>query len=530
MSLDNKTNITTEHLRETLSITNVGVFIWNLQTNYVTYSKEWAQIVGYEQSELKSHVSTWESLLFPEDLADVEDNLNRYLAGELPIYEAEFRMRKKDGNIIWGHDKGKVTQYDEEGKPLILCGVLQDITSIKQTQEELRKSTEILNLAIEVAEFGTWDWDLTDDSINYNDEYLEMLGYTQDEIEGTLDEWEKMNHPEDLIYVSKLLDDYINGNTDEYECEIRMRHKDGHYIWTRDVGKIVSRDENGNATRIIGGHLNIDSLKKSQFKLTETLNQLENHHALLETEIEERTKTLVEQDKLLLTVNDISQKLLTLEDGKNFREILADCLTSLAMAYDSPDITLWRFTEIDGVNYLYEEHTYENGKNTSFELSGIEDYILTQKDNSDIFFLRDDGCIVVRYDELCEEFRNNAKEHKVTDKLNLIFPSPWCDIALDSFEYYQSILLAPICLYNDLFGFVSMGSDKENKVFSQSQENMLIVSGKLFANAQKKHEMDEQLKLAHEEALLSSQAKSNFLANMSHEIELLSMQFWAWLK
>ncbi len=518
MSDTQQNKITNKHLIEIVSITNIGVWIWNLQTDHVSYSKEWARIVGYDPSELVSHVSTWESMLLPSDLAHAESRVALHLAGQAPIYEAEFRMVKKDGSIIWGHDKGRITQYTEDGKPLILCGVLQDITSIKLTEQKLRESTEILNLAIEVAEFGTWDWDLEANSISYNDEYLKMLGYTQDEITGTLEEWEDMNHPEDLPMVSQMLDDFTLGRILKYECETRMRHKNGHYIWTRDVGRIAAKDDNGKAKRVIGGHLNIDGLKQSKSQLEATLRALENHQTHLEQQIEERTKALLEQDHLLLTVNEISRKLLTLNDKLDFDHVLTDCLKSLALAYGAPEITLWRFIIVQGRKYIYISHAYKDGHELIFNLADIPQFIESLPPKQNILYQKPDGNIIIHYGILKRDFRRRVETERATADFMTSIPDDFADYLKGSFSNNHSLLVSPIYIYNDLFGFIAVGSENDGHFHTEAQDNMLMVSGKLFANAQKKHETDEQLRQAHEEALLSSKAKSNFLANMSHEI------------
>ncbi len=520
MSVDN--TISAEHLKEILSITKVGVFIWNLQTDHVIYSKEWAEIVGYELEELEPHVATWESMLVPSDLAIAEKSINKYLNGEAVQYEAEFRMIKKDGSIIWGHDKGKVTEYTKDGKPLILCGVLQDITNIKLTEQLLRESTDILNLAIEVAEFGTWDWDLEKDHISYNDEYLTMLGYTQKEINGSLAEWETMNHPEDIVYVTQLLDEFIEGKRKNYECETRMRHKDGHYIWTRDVGRIVSRNEDGAVTRVIGGHLNIDSLKKSQFQLEETLYELENHQVHLEREIKERTKILTEQDRMLFAVNDVSQRLLAVEEADDFDTVIVESLKNLTIAFNTSEFTLWRYIKLEENEFLYLTHLYrkDSDEKVIFDTKNIAKYIneLLEEDSEFFIHTKPDNSIIIHYSKVPLEMRKSFETQRSIKDFMSGMNALWTDEIKSKIENSESSIASPIYLYNDLFGIIATGSVEKNIIYSEAHENMLDISGKLLANAQKKHEMDEQLRFAHEEALLSSKAKSNFLANMSHEI------------
>lgn len=256
-----------KYLTDLLALTKIGTWDWDVQTGKVIYSDAWAQILGYKTDELAQNVETWERMVFPDDLIYANEQIARHFRGEDSIYEAEFRMLCKDGTTIWAQDKGYVTEVDGEGKPLRFVGVLQDVSRIKNAEMLLKENQETLDIAVNVSELGTWDWDIPGNRIKYNDEYLHMLGLSQEDMDGSLEEWADTNHPDDLPNTLATLDDYISGKTSKYVCEIRMKHKDGHYIWTRDVGRIVARDANGNPTRILGGHLNIDAQKRTQEKL-----------------------------------------------------------------------------------------------------------------------------------------------------------------------------------------------------------------------------------------------------------------------
>ncbi len=515
---NNYSEISHEHRSQIIEITGVGIFMWNLQTNEVIYSEEWAKIVGYELSELPQHVSTWESMLLPEDLCIAEERVRAYLAGEVPYYEAEFRMIKKDGTIIWGHDKGKVTKYSEDGKPLVLCGVLQDITNIKKTQEILQERTELLNLAIEVAQFGSWAWDIQNNVVSYNDEYLKMLGLKKEEILGTLEEWEDRIHPEDVGKTLEMLMGHVEGRVESYDCETRMRHKSGHYVWTKEVGRIVKRDENGKPTYMIGGHLNIDSLKHSQQKLQDALDELEVHQEKLEDQIGKRTSELVERDRLLQAVNEVSSTLISISSDQNFNEVVTNSLEIIANAYGTSEIALWRFHNVGGKQYINIDHMYLNGEKISFDTSDIIEYIENIEEER-IVHIKPDGNLVVSYYMLDREYTKEVeqKEKLVYDFLDNV-PKELKDVLTGYSENNYGVLLSPVYVSDKLFGHVVISSNIETVEYSDAQERMLKVIGNLFANTTKKHEMDLQLISAHEDAILSSQAKSNFLANMSHEI------------
>lgn len=256
-----------KYLTNLLALTKIGTWDWEVPTGKVIYSDAWAQILGYNADELAPNVETWEQMVFPDDLIYANEQIARHFSGEAPIYEAEFRMICKDGTTIWAQDKGYVTEVDDDGTPLRFVGVLQDVSRIKNAEMLLKENQETLDLAVNIAELGTWDWDIPGNRIKYNNEFLHMLGLSQEDMNGSLEEWADINHPDDLANTLATLDNYISGKTSAYECEIRMKHKDGHYIWTRDVGRIVARDSSGNPTRILGGHLNIDAQKRTQEKL-----------------------------------------------------------------------------------------------------------------------------------------------------------------------------------------------------------------------------------------------------------------------
>ena len=113
--------------------TRVGTWEWNVQSGETVFNEEWARIVGYKLQELEPiSIVTWAKLTHPEDLQKSEQLLKQHLAGELPFYECEARMRHKDGHWIWVLDRGKVGKWDRDGKPLIMYGTHQDISRSRQ--------------------------------------------------------------------------------------------------------------------------------------------------------------------------------------------------------------------------------------------------------------------------------------------------------------------------------------------------------------------------------------------------------------
>jgi len=97
-----------------------------------------------------------------------------------------------------------------------------------------------------------------------------MLGYRQAEIGHSLEEWKSRVHPDDLEYVLTSIDDYTSGRSDHYKTEHRVRHRDGHYVWILDRGRIVERDADGRPLRLIGTHTDITEQRRSEAALRES--------------------------------------------------------------------------------------------------------------------------------------------------------------------------------------------------------------------------------------------------------------------
>jgi diguanylate cyclase (GGDEF)-like protein/PAS domain S-box-containing protein len=138
-----------------------------------------------------------------------------------------------------------------------------DITAQKRAQDELRISNERLNLAIEGSGDGIWDWDLRIGKVLYSKRGKKMLGYAEDEIGDSIEEWGGRLHPDDRENALMLLQDCIEGRTQTYVNEHRLRCKDGSWKWVLVRALAVARDERGRALHMTGMMSDISNKKES---------------------------------------------------------------------------------------------------------------------------------------------------------------------------------------------------------------------------------------------------------------------------
>ncbi|WP_158601428.1 PAS domain S-box protein [Halosegnis longus] len=159
--------------------------------------------------------------------------------------------------------------------------VSRDITEQKQRLQEIKSLKERLELAIEGANVGVWDWDMTTDAVEYNEQWAEMLGYTLEELDPHLRTWESRVHPDDIEAVNAALDAHIEQKTEYYDSQHRMQTADGEWKWIRDLGRIVERDNDGEPLRAVGIHVDIDETKQHQRELEQKSERLEEFASIV---------------------------------------------------------------------------------------------------------------------------------------------------------------------------------------------------------------------------------------------------------
>jgi len=118
-------------------------------------------------------------------------------------------------------------------------------------------------LALEGTKAGLWDWNVQTGETEFDERWAEIVGYELEELEPvSIETWEELAHSEDLERSDELLEKHFAGETDYYEFEGRMKHKNGDWVWIQDRGRVVEWDDEGNPVRMVGTHIDITERKK----------------------------------------------------------------------------------------------------------------------------------------------------------------------------------------------------------------------------------------------------------------------------
>jgi diguanylate cyclase (GGDEF)-like protein/PAS domain S-box-containing protein len=155
-----------------------------------------------------------------------------------------------------------LTRLEDRG----ITVIVRDITQRRQSEQALRDSQERYALAARGANDGLWDWNLRSGSIYFSSRWKAMLGFADDEISATPDDWLGRVHPDDIEILQAKISAHVGGASEHFESEHRLRHKDGRYRWFLCRGSAL-KDESDAVYRIAGSLSDITDRKHIEERL-----------------------------------------------------------------------------------------------------------------------------------------------------------------------------------------------------------------------------------------------------------------------
>jgi PAS domain S-box-containing protein len=183
--------------------------------------------------------------------------------------------KSKDEQIYWV--KNTIVPFlDTSGKPTSYMSIRTDISKSKQVEQALKESQKRLNLVVDATDAGVWDWQVQSGKVKFNARWAQLTGYSlRDFGASDIDTWQSLIKSSDLVLSKQLLEQHWQGETDSYSFELRMKHKDGHWVWVLDTGKVVERDDEDQPLRMIGTSVDISMRKEAEQTLISAKNSAE---------------------------------------------------------------------------------------------------------------------------------------------------------------------------------------------------------------------------------------------------------------
>ncbi|MFC3415260.1 PAS domain-containing protein [Algoriphagus hitonicola] len=337
----------------TLATSDV-IWDWDLVEDQIYRADNFEKVFGYTKEDQKSRPDFWPELIHPEEREIVHANLQNTFDSDSSYWQYEFRVRDKEGKYRFIIDSGYIIR-DKSGKPIRMIGAIQEITTRKLAELELAKEKSQLSRVIEGTGAGTWEWNVQTGETVFNEEWANIIGYRLEELEPiSIDTWVKFAHPDDLRKSTVALDAHFEGKTPYYQCEARMKHRDGHWVWVLDRGRVFNWTDDGKPLLMFGTHIDIsekkireDELERLNEKLQATNSELKVFASVASHDMREPLRMI--SSFLALIQKNYSEKLdakgkqyidFAVDGAKRLSVLISDLLDYSRMGFDSENKTL----------------------------------------------------------------------------------------------------------------------------------------------------------------------------------------------
>ncbi len=322
--------------------------------------------IGYWEVDLIAQTLNWSPVtkeiheVSPDYEPDLNTALNFYRQGEtrdqiiasvgLAINEGKhfdhrLQIVTAQNNNRWVRAIGQTEFHN--GKCIRVYGTFQDITAEIKIKLDLIQEKEKLVSVLEGMNVGTWEWNVQSGAAQFNSRWAEIVGYTLQELEPiSINTWRDLAHPDDLITSGEKLKDCFEKKSEFYNCECRMKHKNGEWIWILDRGKVISWTDQGLPLMMYGTHSDITESKKTYERNKLFIEQTPTAIAMFDTNLcylassEKWRDDYGLQDK---TIIGKSHYEIFPEIGEEWKQIHRECLKGTIRSSDED-----KFVRTDG--------------------------------------------------------------------------------------------------------------------------------------------------------------------------------------
>jgi PAS domain S-box-containing protein len=214
----------------------------------------------------------WHPVVHPDDLPLVEARLREMSMGN-PVVDIENRVYAADGELRWMHFVNRGV-FTTDGQLKEIQSVGRDITPLKTYELRLASKQARLELGLAMANLVAWEIDLITGISKPDPSVEQLLGYTLAEMTRPW-AWRPLLDPRDASRVERELMTHLNGDSEQFHSEYRLRHKNGHWVLVENRSRVVERDPLGKPLRMVGVLRDITQRKRLHVEGVELLQRIE---------------------------------------------------------------------------------------------------------------------------------------------------------------------------------------------------------------------------------------------------------------
>lgn len=462
---DGDASILANHLMTMLNYLPFMAWLKDAEGRFIAVNKPFEDACG---KKLETFIGKTDLAVWPREIALA------YMADDEEVIRSKNHKLLEERGLdtvggIW-LETFKTPVFDHHGNVIGTTGIARDITERKMLEIFSRESALRMSLSTDSAQIGLWDWQVQTGAVIFNEQWANIVGYTLEELEPvSLDTWVRLTHPEDLAKSNQLLEECFSRKLDQYECEARMHHKNGSWVWILDRGQVVEWDSNYKPVRMVGTHINI-------------------------TEIKHVEEELGKKDRILTAVALSIKELL---ENMDYYDAVIKCFDLLGKAAD-----------VDRV-YLFENIIDAEGvEKTSQKIEWNSGDFGAQIDNE---HLQDIPFDDIR--DFIEVIRSKNTFYGVVREIEDANVR-----ALLEEQGILSIVILPVYVKDVFWGFVGFDECKYERRWSHVEFSTLSAFVNSLERAIERSVIEAELASSKRLAENANIAKSQFLAKMSHEI------------
>lgn len=258
--------------RRSMEDSAIGMAILDIGGRIQKANRALADMLGYSIDELHGRMLT--AFVHVEDRASALEQGRSAIRERRTSARVEKRYLRKDGSHVWGQGSISAVFDAVTHRATHLICHIENVDERRRALEAVAEAENRWNFALSSARQGVWDLDLRKNRVYHSAIWKEMLGYGETELDDAPGLWLKLIHPDDLEIALGMDRANREGSNAFFEAEFRMRHKDGHWVWVLDRGRILERGPGGSIVRAIGTHTDITRQKEAQERLSETARAL----------------------------------------------------------------------------------------------------------------------------------------------------------------------------------------------------------------------------------------------------------------
>lgn len=247
------------------------VSIANGAGKIIDVNQAYCRISGYSREEILegNHKIVATGVQSPDFLS----NMWRTISSGTP-WRGEVCNRTKNGNLYWV-DTFIAPFKNANGQIEKFISIRTDITASKKAASRLANQRSALAHIIEGTNVGTWEWNVETGEMRLNERWADQVGYELNELgTPTIQTWDDLTNPEDLGRAKALMAKHFAHDLTYYECENRLRHKDGHWIWVLTRGRVSSYTPLGKPEWVSGTQMDITERKTAEAELYKSTQRL----------------------------------------------------------------------------------------------------------------------------------------------------------------------------------------------------------------------------------------------------------------